>query len=225
MMKIGHRGAADLEPENTLLGIKRAIELGMDAVEVDVRKTKDNHLVVIHDEKVDRTTDGKGYVCEMTLEQIQKLKSGKGERIPTIQQVIDAVKGKCKLIIELKEHTTEIAVAEIIKKNKLEEECYVISFHHPIIRMIKSYCPELHTGLLFVGEPVEPVKVAEEANSEALFPNYKFLTNQMTSKLHNAGMKIFVWNCDTKEDIECMKKAGVDGISSNRPDLLAEVLG
>ena len=102
MILTGHRGAAALEPENTLLSMQKAIDLGVDQIELDVHLTRDQHLVVIHDTTVDRTTDGQGAVADFTLEEIKRLDAGKGERIPTLQEVIDLVRGKVVLQIELK---------------------------------------------------------------------------------------------------------------------------
>ena len=107
MMIMGHRGAPNLEPENTLLSISRAFEIGVDAVEIDVHLTKDNEIVVIHDATVDRTTNGTGPVCGYTLEVIKKLDAGKGQPIPTLQEVIDFSEGKLKLVIEFKEEGYE----------------------------------------------------------------------------------------------------------------------
>lgn len=107
MMLMGHRGAKALEPENTLLSIKRALEIGVDAVEIDVHLTKDQEIVVIHDSTVDRTTNRTGPVGSYTLEDIRKLDAGKGEKIPTLVEVIGLTKGKAKLVIELKEKGTE----------------------------------------------------------------------------------------------------------------------
>ena len=102
MILTGHRGAAALEPENTLLSMQKAIDLSVDQIEIDVHLTSDQHLVVIHDTTVDRTTDGQGAVADFTLEKIKQLDAGKGERIPTLQEVIDLVRGKVVLQIELK---------------------------------------------------------------------------------------------------------------------------
>src|SRR3989338_86923 len=96
---MGHRGAAALEPENTLRGFRRAIELGVDYVEFDVHCCKSGELVVIHDETVDRTTNGKGFVADLTLQQLKKLDAGKSETIPTLQEAIDTCKCKIKMYI------------------------------------------------------------------------------------------------------------------------------
>ena len=101
MEVIAHRGASYFEPENTLRSFRRAVEMGADRVEVDVRLSKDNKLVVIHDPRVDRTTNGTGRVKDMTLQELKSLDAGKGEKIPTLQEVIDALKDT-KLVIEMK---------------------------------------------------------------------------------------------------------------------------
>ncbi|MEM3426627.1 MAG: glycerophosphodiester phosphodiesterase family protein, partial [Thermoproteota archaeon] len=100
VLKIGHRGARFYEPENTLRSFRKALELGVDAVELDVRRTRDGELVVIHDAEVDRTTNGKGLVRELTLEEIRRLDAGKGEKIPTLEEALDFLDGRVKILIE-----------------------------------------------------------------------------------------------------------------------------
>ena len=107
MLKIGHRGARAYEPENTLASFRYAVELGVDAIEVDVRKTRDNELVVIHNADVNKTTDGNGPVNSFTLKEIKKFVSDKGEQIPTLEEVLDAMARRVKILIELKELGTE----------------------------------------------------------------------------------------------------------------------
>jgi len=116
MIIMGHRGAAALEPENTLLSIERAIHIGVNAVEIDVRLSKDKELVVIHDATVDRTTDGIGPVCDFTVDELKQLDAGKGQRIPTLQEVVEVINNKVTLVIELKEEGTAKSVFELIKK-------------------------------------------------------------------------------------------------------------
>ena len=114
MLKVGHRGARAYEPENTLRSFKRAIELGVNAVELDIRRTKDGEVVVIHDAKVDKTKNGKGLVSELTLEEIKQLVTEKGERIPTLEEALDFLDKKVKILIELKETGFEKKVLDLI---------------------------------------------------------------------------------------------------------------
>jgi len=123
MIIMGHRGAAALEPENTLLSIGRAIEIGVNAVEIDVRLSKDKEIVVMHDSTLDRTTDGTGPVCNFTIDELKKLDAGNGQRIPTLQEVIDFIDNKVELVIELKEEGTFKSVYKLIKRNKYRKQC------------------------------------------------------------------------------------------------------
>ena len=138
MIIMGHRGAAALEPENTLLSIERAIDIGVDAVEIDVRLTKEGELVVIHDSSVDRTTSGSGLVRDYELKALKKLDAGKGERIPTLQEVIELVGQRATLVVELKEAGTEEKVVSLIDKNSFKKNVYVISFWHRLVKAVRE---------------------------------------------------------------------------------------
>ena len=119
VLKIGHRGACGYEPENTLLSFKKAIELGADFIELDVHLSEDKHLIVIHDYTLDKTTKGKGKVSEKTLKEIKSYRTKeKNQQIPTLQEVIKAVKGKAKLNIEIKGVNPAKEVAKLIKKKR-----------------------------------------------------------------------------------------------------------
>lgn len=221
MMIMGHRGAAAVEPENTLLSISCAIETGVDAVEIDVRLTKDRTLVVIHDATVDRTTNGTGPVSSYELKEIKELDAGKGEAIPTLQEVIDVIDGKATLVVELKEEGTEQSVVELIEKNKLEENVYVISFWHELVKAAKSTNGRIRTGVLFVGCPVDSC-VATHVSADALVMRYNFVNKQFVEMAHEAGQKVFVWNIDEEELLQPYAEMGVDGIGSNDPRVLVE---
>jgi len=101
-LKIGHRGAMGYQPENTLISFEKAIQLGVDMIEMDVEKCKTGELIIIHDQKVDRTTNGEGYVADFSFEEIKKLDAGNGEKIPTVQEVLNLVKNRVKINLELK---------------------------------------------------------------------------------------------------------------------------
>ncbi|MDP3028788.1 MAG: glycerophosphodiester phosphodiesterase family protein [Deltaproteobacteria bacterium] len=221
MMIMGHRGAKALEPENTLLSIRRAMEIGVDAVEIDVHLTKDKEVVVIHDSTVDRTTNGKGPVGSYTLEEIKKLDAGKGEKIPTLKEVIEFVKDKVRLIIELKEERTEDKVVELIRAYDLFDSAYVISFWHMAVRRIKEMDSRIKTGVLLVGCPVDAC-MARSASADALVMNYAFVNKELVYKAHQEGLKVFIWNIDDRDMLKPYVDMGVDGIGSNDPRVLVE---
>ncbi len=163
---VGHRGCA-YEPENTIRAIKKAIDIGVDIVEVDVHLSKDNELVVIHDERLDRTTNGKGLVKDFTLEELRQFDAGKGERLPTLQDVIDTCRGKVQLLIELKALGSEEKVLKKLEENRFKEEVYIISFWHQMIKQVRKLDSNIRTGILFVGHPVNPSQLAKDAQANA----------------------------------------------------------
>jgi len=147
-IKIAHRGASAYEPENTLRSFERAIELKADMIELDVRYSLDRHLVVLHDAKVDRTTDGTGLVALKTLSELKELDAGKGEQIPTLEEVLEFGIGRTKFVIELKENGVEDKVVDLINKNNLLEDVFIISFKPMRLKMIKELEPKIKTGLI-----------------------------------------------------------------------------
>ena len=220
ILKISHRGASAYEPENTLRAIRRALEYAVDMVEVDVRETKDEEIVVIHDETLERTTNGRGHVHQTSFSELRKLDAGKGERIPTLQEVIDLVKGRVGLVVELKDPGTTDKVAEILGKNNFVDQTLVTSFIHSAVKTIKELNPQLKTGVIFRSAPIKPSQLALDANANALFPYHKYVTTRMIDDVHSNHLTINVWTVDTREEIEHYARIGVDGIVTNRPDLL-----
>jgi len=221
MIIMGHRGAAALEPENTLLSIERAIEIGVDAVEIDVHLSKDKEIVVIHDSTVDRTTDGTGPVSAFTVDELKKLDAGKGQRIPTLQEVIEFIGNKVKLVIELKEEGTVKSVLELIKRNNIEDTVYVISFWHRLVKTVKEIDSHIKTGVLLVGCPVDTC-IATQAFADALVMNYSFIDMKFVQTAHKENLKVFVWNIDTQNLLKSYADMGVDGIGTNDPRVLCE---
>jgi len=170
---IAHRGASGYEPENTLRSVKKALELGADTVEVDVHASRDGYMVVIHDARLERTTDGKGYAKDMTLKELKKLDAGLGEQIPTLEEVIQLVKGKARLVVELKVPGTEERVLQEIKENLLEDEAVITSFYHPVIRRVKELNPNVQAGVIIASRPIKPAQLAIDTKANALFPKYR----------------------------------------------------
>jgi glycerophosphoryl diester phosphodiesterase len=224
MMIMGHRGAAALEPENTLLSISRAMELGVDAVEIDVHLSKDNQVVVIHDPTLDRTTNGTGLVSSYSLKELKGLDAGKGEKIPTLQEVVDLTEKRVKLVIELKEEGAESQVVDLMNHNHLWDNVYVISFWHRLVKRVKEMDNKIKTGVLLVGCPVD-VSVAVQASADALVMRYTFVERQFVDIAHKEGLKVFIWNIDDPHLVKPYADMGVDGIGSNDPQVLVDYFG
>ncbi|MCJ7614664.1 glycerophosphodiester phosphodiesterase [Candidatus Bathyarchaeota archaeon] len=219
MLKIGHRGARAYEPENTLRSFQRAIELGVDAVELDVRKTKDNELVVIHDADVNKTTDGTGSVNELTLDEIKRLVTEKGEKVPTLAEVLDFVGNRVKILIELKEVGYEEQVLGLIGQKGLMDNVIIVSFHEEVLRRVRELNAEVATGLIYVSHK-NPIPSALDLKVNYLLSLYRFTHSINVKKAHEKGLKVIVWTINSKEEVAEYMKKGVDGISSDRPDIL-----
>lgn len=152
-LKIGHRGAKGLEPENTLRSFSKAIDFKVDMIELDVRLTKDKKVVVIHGDKLDRTTNGRGRVKEKDLEEIKKLSAGKGERIPTLEETLDLIDKRVKVNIELKGKKIAESVSKIIDKYVKNKKWspglfFVSSFSHQELEDFKKFQPKVKLGII-----------------------------------------------------------------------------
>jgi glycerophosphoryl diester phosphodiesterase len=224
MIVVGHRGAALLEPENTLRGFRRAIALGVDFVECDVHLTTDGQLAVIHDDTVDRTTDGHGPVSGFSMEELRRLDAGQGERIPTLEQVLAVTRDRVRVLIELKGAGVEAAAVATVNAVGLGDQVILTSFHLERIRKARDLDPGLTTGAIFSQPPPDACAQATAAGATTMGVHHRNLTADLLREAQAAGFIVRAWNPDTEPEIEAMVDLGVDGIGSNRPDLLLEVV-
>jgi glycerophosphoryl diester phosphodiesterase len=222
-MIVGHRGAAGYEPENTLRSFEKAIEIGVDWVEMDVRRTADGHLVVIHDDTVDRTTNGHGRVGEMSLADLKKLDAGKGEKIPTLQEAIDLAKGKVKVIIEIKEQGTEADVVGAVERNGLVNSAMVASFIAYSIRRVKELSPRIMTAAIASKLPVDFKGLALDARADSIFLRKDIVSAAIIEEAHKNGLTVNIWNEDQPEEIRKYAAMRPDFMSSNYPDRLKKI--
>ncbi|MEM7827439.1 MAG: glycerophosphodiester phosphodiesterase family protein [Candidatus Aenigmatarchaeota archaeon] len=221
-LKIGHRGARAYEPENTLRSFKKAIELGANAIEFDVRETKDKKLVVIHDENIRRITGEDVLVKDLTLKEIKELNID-GEKIPLLEEALDFIDKKVdKILVELKEVGIEKKVLDAIKERKLEN-VIIVSFHEDAIKKVRELDKKIETGLIYVRHP-NPIKVATEMKANYLIALYRFIHTKNIQIAHENGLKVIVWTINTKEEAKEYVEKGVDGIASDKPDILKDVV-
>jgi len=223
ILKIGHRGARAYRPENTLASFSHAITMGVNAVEFDVRQTKDKELVIIHDPKVDRVSNGKGLVKDLTLEQIKELDIY-GEKIPTLQEVLDFLDKKVeKFLIELKEPGYEDRIVKELKSRGTEDRAIIVSFHEDALRNIRKIDKEIETGLIYVRHK-NPIRSALELDAKYILPLYRFTHTANVKKAHDNGLRVIVWTINKPEEVTAYLKKGVDGIASDRPDILRGIV-
>jgi glycerophosphoryl diester phosphodiesterase len=182
MLRVGHRGARAYEPENTLRSFKKALEIGVNAIELDVRRTKDNRLVVIHDADVKRTTNGKGLVSELTLNEIKEFSTAKGEKIPTLNEALNFLNSKVKILIELKEEGVEKQVLATIREKGLQKKIIIVSFLENVLRKVKESEKKVETGFIYVKHK-NPLKTALDLRANYLLPLYRFTHTANVKKL------------------------------------------
>jgi glycerophosphoryl diester phosphodiesterase len=222
MLKIAHRGASGTEPENTLRSFSRALAMNVDAIELDVHLTKDKKLVVIHDNSVGRTTNGRGYVKNLTLKQLKKLDAGLNETIPTLKEVFDLVNKKIMIHIELKGKGTAKPVLKLIeqytKKGWWYNHFIVSSFNFKELEDFYKLTKKVRLAVLFERNPEKYFKKAALINAYSINFPMALVTKKYVEKAHREELKLYVWTVNTKRDINKMRKLKVDGIFSNYPD-------
>lgn len=220
MLIIGHRGCG-VEPENTLRALKKGMECA-DFVEVDVRMSRDNEPVVIHDRTLDRTTDGRGLVKDFTLAQLKEFDAGKGERIPALQEVLDLVKDK-GLIVELKEAGSEDKICGIIKESRFRN-IILVSFSPQAVRSAKEKLPYFKTGIIYSRGMKNPLHLALGIKASILLPKFELASRELVEKAHRHGLMVFAWTLNSEEDIRKAVEMGVDGFASDDPCFARQVV-
>ena len=219
VLRIGHRGAAGHEPENTLLSLNKAVELGCDMTEIDVHVCASGEVVVIHDEEVYRTTNGTGFVSQMSLDALKALDAGKGETIPTLEEVLSALKGSIQLNIELKGEGTPVPVHKIVENSGWSpDELVLTSFNWNLLDEYRALDPEARLGPLAHVNAFHAARYASKIDAYCVNPLHHLCRKTFVTKTHKKDLKIFPWTVNEPDDIEKMKDVGVDGIISDFPD-------
>src|SRR3989344_4426397 len=221
-LKIGHRGAAGHEPENTLISFQRAIELGADMIELDVQLCKSGELVVIHDDTLERTTNGHGRVGEKTQTELKALDAGKGQKISTLDEVIKLVGLRTKINVELKGKGTARPLADLIYRytgpGGGQNQFLVSSFDIDELFKFRAIDQFSRIGLIFKKLANDIFQIAEELSCYSIHPSVGLTTAELLDEAHEMGLKVFVWTANASPDISLLKAMGVDGIFSDFSD-------
>jgi Glycerophosphoryl diester phosphodiesterase len=225
----GHRGAKGYAPENTLAAFQKALELGVPWVELDVYLVE-GQLVVIHDQRLERTTNGRGYVQEQSLSYLRSLDAGLGQPIPLLYEVLDLIDRRAGVNVELKGPGTAPAVVNLIEEYVLErgweeEQFIVSSFDHQALSMAKRCRPSLKIGALIAGIPLHLAAFATELNAYCVNASLDFINQAFVEDTHERGMRMFVYTVNLLEDIKRMKALGVDGVFTDFPDQVVHAAG
>ncbi|HUY20340.1 MAG TPA: glycerophosphodiester phosphodiesterase family protein [Candidatus Binataceae bacterium] len=232
LLNIAHRGASGTCPENTLCAFKAAVEAGAAMCELDVRLAGDGALVVIHDETVDRTTDGRGPVAELTVPQLKVLDAGArfdarfaGERIPTLDEVFAAVGTRCGLNLELKTRAAAAPLCRTIHARRAYETTIVSSFETAMLERIKAVDPAIRVGLLCDGPADGLIAQARALGAWAVNPRYDLCTAELVVEARRHGLKVLAWTVDEPALMSRLIADGVDGIMTNYPERLHALIG
>jgi glycerophosphoryl diester phosphodiesterase len=217
MLKIGHRGAKGHVNENTLVSFAKALELNVDAIELDVHLSKDGEVVVIHDETIDRTTNKTGFVSEFTASDLKPL------GIPTLREVIQLVDNKCIINIEIKEAAATEKVIEIIEqfineRNWTFSQFQVSSFIWETLEAISNINSQIMLGVLTEDSIENALAFAKKIKAFSINPYYKLINQESCESLKSSGFKIYTWTVNTPEELIFVKSLPVDGIISDFPD-------
>lgn len=222
---IGHRGAMGHETENTLASVQKALDLGVDMIEIDVFKISSGEVVVFHDQTVDRLTNGPGNIEEYNISDLSRLILDGGHRIPMLQDVLKLIDNKVALNIELKGANTADKVNHTIdfytKSRGWSPENFLISsFNWDELREMRKLNENVAIAVLTEENPLDALAVGTELNAVAINPYFESLDTDIVTKIKQAGFKIYTWTVNEPEDIANMKALGVDGIITNFPERL-----
>jgi glycerophosphoryl diester phosphodiesterase len=231
---VAHRGASGEAPENTLAAYRRALAIGVDAIELDVHLSADGEVVVIHDFMLGRTANGSGLVGDLPFAALRRLDAGRwfgdafaGERIPALAEALDALR-RVRVIIEIKNGPiyyrgiADRVVTEV--RNARHPAVTVSSFDHPVLLDVEALAPDMPTAVLYSARPIDPIRLARDAGAEILHPQWAHVRADGVAAAHAAGLRVETWTVDDPGDLARLVDTGVDGIISNYPDRLRAVL-
>lgn len=235
---IAHRGFSAVAPENTLAAVRWAIAAGADMVEVDVTVTADGHVICLHDDTLDRTTDGRGPATALPLAAIAVLDAGSwfeprftGERVPTLDQVLALVEGRMLVNVEIKpeavEHDAVAKVAALIRRRAMLDQVVVSSFAPEALRRMKLTDPEVVTVSLLNEEEhagLDPLEVVQEVGSRGLNVSSDEVTPELVERCHRHGLPVSVYTVNSKRQMRRLVRMGVHAIFTDHPDRLRDVV-
>lgn len=241
---IAHRGDSAARPENTLAAFAGALEAGADVVELDVRLTRDRRVVVIHDPTLDRTTNGRGPVCELSLQELRALSAGypdrfgeafAGERVPTLAETLHFLRGRARLVIEIKQDSAAgppddddgieaLTLAEVHRAGA-QRDVALVSFGTDVLRRCRALDPQVPRGHLFYRvSPGELLAAAAAIEADFVLPEKGLLTPELRERTRAAGLRVATWLVDDPAELPALLEYDLFGIGTNRPGALLEAL-
>ena len=228
---ISHRGAAGLAPENTLSSIDSAIFYKAPYIEIDVQRTKDNALILMHDRSLNRTTNGKGKIVKKNWAEIKDLDAGShfsddfaGERVPTLSQALERIKkSNTTLVIEVKKPGIYPGIGaeiiDVIKQTQTMEQAIIISFDIDFILKLRALDSSVKLGCLYVFPPRSSAKELSKVSHISVNWRSNMFCKHRVKKIQNKGIKVWAWTVNSVKKIKKLRKTGFDGVTTDYPDL------
>jgi len=221
LLCIGHRGAMGHAPENTLASIRKALEFGVPCVEIDVHYV-DGQLIVFHDNRLERTTNGTGILLEQKFAYLRTLNAGDGEKIPTLQEVFETINLQAGVNIELKGPDTPHPVVEFISNMRdvgwNDDLILISSFNHRELEQVRQLDPRIKLGAMMVGLPLDDAAFATSLGAYSVHLSLEFIDRRFVDDAHSRSLRVFVFSVNHPEDIKKMNDLGVDGVFTNYPE-------
>ena len=218
---IGHRGASGTEPENTLRSFQKAVDVGADGIELDVHTCATGELVVIHDDTIDRTTDGSGKVSGLSLDQLRELDAGSGEMIPLLTDVLDLIGGRVLVNIELKGDSTAQGVSRVISsylsRGYGPDDLLVSSFKPTELSDFISIRDDIRIGVLFEDHPEMYLDFAGSIGAYSVHPGKDLVSPSLVRRSVDLGCHVLTWSVNEREEADRLRSIGVNGIFTDHP--------
>jgi glycerophosphoryl diester phosphodiesterase len=240
---IAHRGDSENRPENTLASFESALTVGADLIELDVQRTRDGHVVVLHDGTLERTTNGRGKVFEKTLAEVKAVSAGyperfesrySSEKVPTLPEALEMLKGRTRVMIEIKKESVtaedsddgiEALTVADVRRAGLAKDVVLISFERRALLRCRARAPEIRRGHLFYRvEPDDVIAGAREIESDLVMPEKGMLSEPLRDRAREAGLKIATWVVDDPAELRDLARFDLYGVGSNCPGLLLDAL-
>jgi glycerophosphoryl diester phosphodiesterase len=215
--KISHRGAHQTLPENSIPAFLRAIELGADAIELDVHATTDGVVVVHHDPHVG-ARPARARIADLSASELSRFPLADGIEIPTLQAVLDAIGARARVYIEIKALNIEPLVVRCIRESGAS--CAVHAFDHRVVKTVKALFPAIRTGVLEVARHMDPLASLIDTGAQDLWQEVSFIDEELVARVHSADARVIAWTANDQGQWEALKKVGVDGICT---DCIAEL--
>lgn len=241
---VGHRGAAGRAPENTMASFRKALEMGADFVECDVHLSKDGRCVVMHDEAVERTTDGEGLIRDRTVRELKGLDAGswfsrksRGEKVPTLDELLSWARGRktrsgrpLGVFVEVKNEPVryrgiERRVLRAVDRSRMADRVVLISFDHGVVKRLKRLRPRILTGMLYSRPIEDPVERALQLKADAIMPRRNLVSRALVESAKARGLLVSTWTADGAAEMRKLLACGVDSVTTNFPDRLNRLLG